>query len=59
MPYEDCCTVFTPKHPNTKPKLPRILNAEDELDIDGLVDEAVRGVEILYPGKNKKQEAQL
>ncbi len=59
LPYEDCCTVFTPKHPNTKPKLPRILNAEDELDIDGLVDEAVRGVEILYPGKNKKQEAQL
>ena len=46
LPYEDCCTVFTPKHPNTKPKMPKILEAESNLDVETLVDEAVKGVEI-------------
>ncbi len=45
LPYEDCCTVFTPKHPNTRPKMAKILEAEEHLDIDALVDEAVAGVE--------------
>ena len=48
LPYEDCCTVFTPKHPNTKPKLPKILEAESHLDVDALVEEAVAGVEIVH-----------
>lgn len=48
LPYEDCCTVFTPKHPNTKPKMPKILEAESHLDVDALVDEAVAGVEIIH-----------
>ena len=48
LPYEDCCTVFTPKHPNTKPKMPKILEAESNLDVDTLVDEAVKGVEIVH-----------
>ncbi|MBQ8533580.1 MAG: tRNA 4-thiouridine(8) synthase ThiI [Clostridia bacterium] len=41
-PYEDCCTVFTPKHPKTKPKLYDIEKAEAVLDIDALVEEAVQ-----------------
>lgn len=45
LPYEDCCTVFTPKHPNTKPKLHKILEAEAALDVDALVEAAVAGVE--------------
>ena len=48
LPYEDCCTVFTPKHPNTKPKMPKILEAESNLDVETLVDEAVKGVEIVH-----------
>lgn len=48
LPYEDCCTVFTPKHPNTKPKMPKILEAESHLDVDSLVNEAVEGVEIIH-----------
>ena len=48
LPYENCCTVFTPKHPNTKPKMPKILEAESHLDVDALVDEAVAGVEIVH-----------
>lgn len=48
LPYEDCCTVFTPKHPNTKPKLAKILEAEEHLNIEELVNEAVTGVEIIH-----------
>ena len=45
LPYEDCCTVFTPRHPLTKPKLETIVKSEKLLDFDRLVDEAVAGVE--------------
>ncbi len=41
LPYEDCCTVFTPRHPRTKPKLSEVLEAENPLDISALVEEAV------------------
>lgn len=40
LPFEDCCTVFTPKHPRTKPPLNIIESAEKNLDIDGLVERA-------------------
>ena len=45
LPYEDCCTVFTPRHPKTKPKLPDVEAAEAALDVDALVAEALAGVE--------------
>ena len=45
LPYEDCCTVFTPKHPRTKPKLKDVAAAEAALDIEALVSEAVLGIE--------------
>ena len=45
LPYEDCCTVFTPRHPVTKPKLDTMPDAERKLDIDALVDEAVENTE--------------
>ena len=47
LPYEDCCTVFTPRHPVTKPKLEAVEKAEKRLDIDALVEEAVQGVETI------------
>jgi thiamine biosynthesis protein ThiI len=45
LPFEDCCTVFTPRHPRTKPRLNDVLAAEAALDIDGLVEEALQGIE--------------
>ena len=43
QPFEDCCTVFTPRHPVTNPKLENILKEEEKLDIQALVDRAVQG----------------
>ena len=40
-PYEDCCTVFLPKHPLTRPRLERIEKSEKKLDVDTLISEAV------------------
>ena len=40
-PYEDCCTVFTPRHPRTKPQLEKVLAEERKLDFEALVDEAI------------------
>ena len=41
LPYEDCCTVFTPKHPKTRPTLESCLEAEKGLDVERLVEKAV------------------
>ncbi len=40
QPYEDCCTVFTPKHPKTKPELEKVLAEENKLDFAALAEEA-------------------
>ena len=45
LPYEDCCTVFTPKHPKTKPTLAQVLHAERKLDREALIQEALADVE--------------
>ena len=47
MPYEDCCTVFTPKHPKTKPTLEQLLHAERKLDREALMKKALADVEKL------------
>ena len=47
MPYEDCCTVFLPKHPVTKPKLAKILESESRLDVETLIDAAVASAETI------------
>ncbi len=51
LPYEDCCTVFTPKHPTTNPKRETIEKSERRLDIDALIEAALSGVEKIevYP----------
>ena len=41
LPYEDCCTVFTPRRPRTKPRLQDVFEAESKLDVEALVEEAV------------------
>ncbi len=47
QPYEDCCTVFLPKHPVTKPKLSKIEKSEEALDVEGLVSAAVDSAEVI------------
>ena len=45
LPYEDCCTVFTPKHPRTKPVLSQVVEAEKGLDRAALIEAALANVE--------------
>ena len=47
LPYEDCCTVFTPRHPATHPRLDRAVEGESLLDMDALIEEAMQGIEIV------------
>ena len=51
LPYEDCCTVFTPRHPRTKPKLKDVEAVEAALDVDALVEEAFNGIEQIPAGE--------
>ncbi len=46
QPYEDCCTIFTPKHPRTRPQLKYVKKAEDALDVNALITAAVSGVKM-------------
>ncbi len=46
LPYEDCCTIFVPKHPKIKPKVDLIRKSESILDIDRLVQECIDNMEI-------------
>ena len=52
-PYEDCCTVFLPKHPATKPKLERILESESLLDSEALIEEAMMTLETVSIGADR------
>ena len=45
-PYEDCCTVFTPKHPKTKPQISVLENAEKALDVEALINRAIENTTI-------------
>ena len=45
LPYEDCCTVFTPRHPKTHPHLDEVLEYEKALDVEGLIERALAGIE--------------
>ena len=47
LPYEDCCTVFTPPHPKTKPNVEEVREMESALDIEGLCDRAMAGRDVV------------
>ena len=47
LPYEDCCTVFTPRHPKTKPHVEEVREIESVLDIEGLVSRAMAQREVV------------
>ena len=46
LPEEDCCTVFSPKKPVTKPKLDRIEKSENKLDVEKLIQDAIDNIEV-------------
>ena len=48
LPFEDCCTVFTPKHPKTRPELEKVLAEERKLDFDALVEEAMQSINTVH-----------
>ena len=50
LPYEDCCTVFTPRHPRTHPTVQEVEEAEAALDVEALVNEALQGLERIPVG---------
>ncbi|MGN0777332.1 MAG: tRNA uracil 4-sulfurtransferase ThiI [Candidatus Ventricola sp.] len=50
LPYEDCCTVFTPKHPATHPRKELVRRAEEKLNSQALIDAAIEGTEIVEVG---------
>jgi len=57
-PYEDCCTVFTPRHPRTRPDLKKVLEQERKLPFEELVEEALAGmyrVDVTPEGYEVKQ----
>ena len=47
LPYEDCCTIFTPKHPQTRPQVEQLLESEKLIDGEGLMKRAIEGIEVL------------
>ncbi len=47
LPYEDCCTVFTPKHPKTRPELSQVLEQEKKIDIEALEKEAMESLQTI------------
>lgn len=47
LPYEDCCTIFVPKHPKTKPRLKEIRKSEENLKIEELIDKAIDNTEVV------------
>ena len=46
-PYEDCCTIFVPKHPQTKPILSKVLVEEQKLKVETLIDATMKNIEIV------------
>jgi thiamine biosynthesis protein ThiI len=48
LPYEDCCTVFTPRHPKTRPELAKVLIEEEKADLKALEDEAIAKLEVKF-----------
>ncbi len=56
LPFEDCCTVFLPKHPSLRPEVEEMGNSEEALDIDKLVEQAINDMKIIKIGGNHEKE---
>ena len=51
-PYEDCCTIFAPKNPKTKPSLKKVIEFESKFDYESLIQEALNNIEVIYIKKD-------
>ena len=47
-PYEDCCTIFAPKNPKTKPSLEKAVEYESKFDYQSMIEEALNNIEVIY-----------
>ena len=55
LPYEDCCTIFLPKHPVINPKLDKAIEYENSIDYETMIDNAVKNKETICIELNQKQ----
>ena len=53
LPYEDCCTVFVPKHPKTKPQLAQVIYEENKAELESMIEEAIENTELLTVGEEE------
>ena len=58
QPFEDCCTIFTPKNPKTNPKLEKVEYFESKFDFEELIEEAVKNVETITISKHDDMQQQ-
>ena len=56
LPYEDCCTVFVPKHPVINPTLEKCLKEERTFDYESLIDEAINNIEVITNLDNEYED---
>ena len=54
-PYEDCCTIFAPKNPKTKPSLKRCIEFESRFDYESMIEEALNNVEVIHVRKDEDE----
>ena len=52
-PFEDCCTIFAPKNPKTKPSMEEVLKFEEKWDFESMIEEALNNVEVIYVKKEE------
>src|SRR5699024_133418 len=57
MPFEDCCTIFKPKAPKTRPALDKVLKFESDVDFNPMIDRALENIEIYEPSAKEDSDA--
>lgn len=55
LPFEDCCTIFTPKNPKTNPRLDKVESFESKADFDAMIEKAIEGIETITLSKNNQK----
>ncbi|WP_414046076.1 tRNA uracil 4-sulfurtransferase ThiI [Macrococcus equi] len=55
-PFEDCCTIFTPKNPKTNPRLDKVESFEQKVDFEAMIKTAIEGIETLTLSKNNSKK---
>lgn len=55
LPFEDCCTIFTPKNPKTNPRLDKVESFESKVDFDAMIKTAIENIETITLSKNNQK----